>query len=77
MQFKMDHIAEKKTAELKKKNIELEQRNAVLEKENGVMEKVVNINKDIIDVKDLVRNLVQKLPTIDLKSLSIVNNGKK
>jgi hypothetical protein len=41
------------------------------------MEKVVNINKDIVDVKELVRNLVQKLPTIDLKSLTVNNNGGK
>lgn len=75
--FAMEHAVAEGTKELIAENIKFKQENAVLKKENLVMEKVVNINKDIVDVKELVRNLVQKLPTIDLKSLSITNNGKK
>lgn len=48
---------------------------AVLKKENEMLGKITNLNADIIDIKDLVNKLVDKLPTINLSSLSVNGNS--
>lgn len=64
--FKDDEI-QKLRMEASKKDLEI----AVLKKENEMLQKITNLNADIIDIKDLVTNLIGKLPEIKISSLSV------
>lgn len=75
-EFDMKHF---KDTELKKavdEKIVLEKKVAVLEAENKMLNKITDVNADVLDVKELVKGLINKLPTIDLKSLTVQNMTK-
>jgi len=76
-EFELKHF---KDEEIKKLNSEVAQKSqeiAVLKKENEMLGKITNLNADIIDIKDLVNKLVEKLPTINLSSLTLNGNSKE
>lgn len=67
-------IAHFKDAEIKKaedKNSKLEQEIAVVKKENEMLIKITDLNADVIDVKELVTKLINKLPEVKINSLSV------
>lgn len=70
-EFELKHFKDDEIVELRTKVASVEQKNAVLEKENEMLEKITNLNADIIDIKDLVSNLIEKLPTINLQNLTL------
>lgn len=70
-EFELKHFKDAKVQELESENGKLNQRIAVLEKENEMLGKVTDLNGDIIDIKSLVNKLIEKLPNIDIKSLSL------
>lgn len=53
------------------KDVELQ----VAKKENEIMKQVTDLNGDILDVKDVVNKLIEKLPQINLTSLTVAQNG--
>lgn len=61
-----------KDAEIAKNNIQI----AELKKENEMMKKIVDLNADIIDVKNLVSKLIEKLPEIKLNNLTVSTHAK-
>lgn len=66
-----------KDIELQKKDDqinELRQKVAVLEEKNKMLDRIIDLDADIIDVKDLVTNLIKKLPEINLKSINVTNS---
>jgi hypothetical protein len=74
MQQKEFDLKHYKDVELQKKDeriVELEQKVAVLKKENEMLDKIVSLNADVVDTKELVKQLVSKLPEINLKNLTI------
>jgi hypothetical protein len=74
-EFELKHF---KDEEILKLNSELageRQQNAVLKMQNEMLVKITDLNADIIDIKDLVNKLVDKLPTINLSSLTVQQNG--
>ena len=74
-EFELKHF---KDEEILKLNAELageRQQNAVLKMQNEMLVKITDLNADIIDIKDLVNKLVDKLPTINLSSLTVQQNG--
>ncbi len=76
-EFELKHF---KDDEVKKLNESVSQKNseiAVLKKENEMLTKITNLNADIIDIKSLVANLIDKLPTINLKNLTLNGNSDK
>lgn len=74
-EFELKHFKDDEMKELQDKlNTEI-QNNAVLKKENEMLDKITNLNADIIDIKDLVANLINKLPEIKFTNLSAQNNG--
>lgn len=75
-QFELDHMETEELKKMKTKVTVAESRLAVVEKENEMLKQVVDINADIIDIKDLVSSLIKKLPSIDLKTLTIQQSGK-
>lgn len=70
-EFELKHFKDEEMKKKENKIEELNRRVIQLETENKMLDKIINLNGDIIDVKNLVNNLIEKLPTIDLKSLTI------
>jgi hypothetical protein len=67
-------ITHYKDDELKKmgeKVTAAEKKQAVLEKENEMLIKITDLNGDVIDIKELVRDLIGKLPEVNLQNLTI------
>lgn len=67
-------------ADVRENNQILEQENAKLKATVEMMEKVVDVSADIIDIKDLVSKLIEKLPNVNLDKMTVnVENkvGKK
>lgn len=73
-EFEMRHFKDDEVAKLREELATVKQDNAVLKKENQMLEKITDLNADIIDIKSLVNNLIEKLPTINLSSLTL-NGG--
>ena len=72
-EFELKHFKDEETKALSEKLAKANQEIAVLKKENEMLDKITNLNADIIDIKDLVNKLVEKLPTINLSSLTVQN----
>ena len=75
-EFELKHFKDDEVKKLQAEVTKVQQNNAVLRKENEMLGKITNLNADIIDVKDLVKNLIDKLPEIKLTNLTL-NNGSK
>lgn len=73
--FEIEHFKDEEIKKLEGKLQEASITIAVLQKENKMLDKIVDLNGDIVDVKNLVTKLIDKLPQIDLKSLTVNNNG--
>jgi len=67
--FDMKHFKDEQLKKAEEIVVEFKQELAVLRKENDMMEKAVNINSDIVDIKDVLNKIIDKLPTINLTSL--------
>jgi hypothetical protein len=76
-EFEMRHLKDEEVKKAKEEVVEISKKLAVLTKENEMLKSITDVNADIIDVKDLMNKLVEKLPSIDLKSLTIQNTGKE
>ena len=74
-EFELKHFKDDEIVKLRDEISKEKQDNAVLKKENQMLEKITDLNADIIDIKSLVNNLIEKLPTINLSSLTL--NGTK
>ena len=69
-EFEIKHLADEKVKTAEDKAVKLEQDLAVAKKEIEMLVKITDLNADVIDVKDLVTNLINKLPEIKLTSLA-------
>jgi hypothetical protein len=76
-EFELKHFKDEEIQKLQKEVSVKEQKIAVLEKENEMLGKITNLNADIIDIKDLVNKLIEKLPTLNLSNLTIHNGTDK
>lgn len=77
-EFNLEHFETKELRHAKDTIIEQDKDLAVIRKELEMIERVVDINADLIDVKDLVKNLIEKLPEINITSLpGAQKEGKK
>ena len=75
--FELKHLKDEEVKKAKDEVTEMAKKLAVLTKENEMLKSITDVNADIIDVKSLVGSLIEKLPTIDLKSLTVNNTDKK
>jgi hypothetical protein len=73
--FEMKHLKDEQVSKLEKELHSYEVKIAELQKENKMLDRIVDLNGDMIDIKNLVTKLIDKLPSIDLKSLTVNNNG--
>ena len=70
-EFILKHFKDEEVQGLKKELSQKEQELAVLQKENEMLIKITNLNADIIDIKDLVSKLIDKLPEVNLTNLTL------
>lgn len=73
-EFELKHFKDEEVQKLRDSVAEKSQRIAVLEKENEMLDKIVDLNADIVDVKELVKTLISKLPNIDIKSINVTSS---
>jgi cell shape-determining protein MreC len=76
-EFEMRHFKDDELKKALKDLRDKDQEIAVLKKENQMLEKITNLNADIIDIKDLVSNLIGKLPEIKLNNLTLNGSNKE
>ena len=76
--FEMEHLERKKIKEKEGEVIELTKQLAVAEEKIEMMEKIVDLNADLVDVKDLINSLIEKLPEFKINTLQLTGgqNGK-
>lgn len=75
-EFELKHFKDEEVKKLQSELAESKQNNAVLKKENEMLQKITDLNADIIDIKSLVSNLIDKLPTINLQNLTLQNGSE-
>ena len=80
-EFKRNHFKDDELKRVTEENIKIAKDFAVLEMETKLLKEVTDVNSDIIDVKELVTKLIEKMPNLDLKNLIVnatpTNNFKK
>lgn len=74
-EFELRHFKDDEVKTLSDKIATQSSEIAVLKKENEMLGKITNLNADIIDIKDLVANLINKLPEVKLNNLTITNGN--
>lgn len=76
-EFELKHFKDDSIQKLELQIVNLTKDKAVLEEKVKMLDKIVDLNADIVDVKKLVNTLIEKIPTFDLKSLTINQTGNK
>ena len=76
-EFELKHFKDEKVRKIRLELIDSNREIAVLKKENEMMKEITDLNADIFDVKDLVTNLIDKLPEVKINSLQVVGYSKK
>lgn len=75
--FELKHFESEKTKELAAKVVSLEKELAVEKKTNEMLVKITDLNADVVDVKELVTNLINKLPEVKINSIATTcGNGQ-
>lgn len=72
-QFELDHFKDNEIKSLSKAITSKDLSIAVLTAEKEQLNKLVDLNADLLDIKNLVNKLIDKLPTINLTKLSLTN----
>lgn len=70
-EFDINHKNDDDKLKLTQEKTELEKQLAVANETIRQLDKIVDLNADVIDVKDLVKQLIGKLPTLNITSLSV------
>lgn len=75
-EFDLEHFKDEEIKEISDELVESKETVAVLKKENEMLKQITNLNADVIDIKDLVGKLIEKLPEVNLQSLTVhASNG--
>lgn len=73
--FELKHFESEKVKNLEARVVDLEKELAVEKKTNEMLNKLTDLNADVIDVKSLVTNLINKLPEVKINSLAVTSHG--
>lgn len=69
-------LAEKDRVSLTQENIDLTVKNAELTAQVEAQEKVLDVSSDIIDVKEMVTQIISKLPEVKISSITANANSQ-
>lgn len=73
--FELSHVESIKNEALKSSVEELTKQLAVMTKENEMNKAIIDLEGDVLEVKDVVDQLIAKLPSINLQSLMVQGNN--
>ena len=76
LKIEKENIETEKVLSLKKEVEELSKNLAVTKKENELLKQALDTEAKLIDVKDLVSELINKLPEFKIDTLSVSTNYK-
>ncbi len=76
-QFEIDHLESDQLSLLRAELVSLQKEIAVANTKLELMAKVTDVNADVLDVKDLVTKLIEKMPTININSIIAGLSGTK
>ena len=76
-EFQLAHLESEELKKIREENIKLIREKEVLAKELQMTKSIVELDSDVIDIKSLVEKLIDKLPNIDLKSLTVISGDKQ
>lgn len=74
-EFELKHFKDDEVKKMSGDLANARQEIAVLKKENEMLAKITNLNADIIDIKSLVANLIDKLPEFKISNLTVNGNS--
>lgn len=69
LQNKLDNFESAEITKLKKELAAAHQENAVSKQKVEMLEKIVDMSGELVDVKELIQSLLNKLPTVEFKNL--------
>lgn len=75
-EFELKHFKDEELKKLEGTIADMRLKCKEVETKNLMLDRMVDLNAGIIDVKKLVETLIQKIPTFDLKNLTINSNAK-
>lgn len=75
-EFEMKHFKEEELQKARDAQAAAELKCAIVESENKGLRELVKVSADIIDIKTLVKDVIGKLPTINLTSLPSAGASK-
>ena len=76
-EFQLAHLESEELKKIREEKINLIREKEVLAKELQMTKSIVELDSDVIDIKSLVEKLIDKLPNIDLKSLTVISGDKQ
>lgn len=76
-QFEVDYFETGEIKKLREALTSAEKELAVANTKLELMSKVTDVNADVLDVKDLVTKLIEKMPTININSIIAGLSGKE
>ena len=68
--YTLEFFKDNELAKARSERDEAERKVAVLEQKVEMLDKIVDLDSDILDVKDVVSKLIEKLPTINLDGIA-------
>ena len=74
-EFEIKHTADERVKTADEARTLAETKLAVSEKENEMLHKIVDDRADVLEIKDLVRDLLNKIPEIKIDTLSVQSKG--
>lgn len=77
LEFKMKNHKDSEILEKDKEISTLKTEKGILEKEVEMMKEMVDLNADIVNVGDIINKLIEKLPQLNLTSLTLQAGSKK
>lgn len=75
-EFDIKHYKDDELQAAQKELGEVRQQMAVLKKENEMLDRITDVNKDVLDVKELVNKLIEKLPEVKINTLAVSSSNK-
>ena len=76
-EFQLTHLADERVKKAEDEKTRIKEELAVAKKENEMLGKITDLNADVIDVKKLVADLINKLPTVNITAGLSTGGGQK
>lgn len=75
-EFTITHTADERVKKADDARVAAETKLQVSEKENEMLHKIVDDRADVLEIKDLVKDLLAKIPEIKIDTLAVSSNQK-